>query len=109
MELSILRRLLGKRDDNEIGGVASRNPVGRFRVERSLKVSSRQVLIGEVIEGIIYTGYKVKGRAVSPIMKIERDHMEIDFAIAGDRVALMLEHEIPCEEGGEGGLEVYQS
>ncbi|NJE05918.1 translation factor [Thermococcus sp. M36] len=93
-----------KREDTNI---ASRKPVGRFRVEKSLKVFSRQVLIGEVIEGLIYPGYKVKGKSVSPIMKIERDHRRVDFAVAGDRVALMLEYEVPCEEGEE--LEIYQS
>ena len=85
----------------------SRKPIGKFRAEKALKVINRQVLVGEVTEGLIYPGYKVKGKAVSPIMGIERSRKRVDFAVAGDRVALMLEYEIPCEEGEE--LEIYRS
>ncbi|WP_324615389.1 tRNA-binding protein Pbp11 [Thermococcus thioreducens] len=106
MDVSILKRLLGRRDYHEVD-VVSREPVGKFRVEKILKVLNRQVLVGEVTKGLIYPGYKVKGKSVSPIMKIERNHQRVDFAVAGDRVALMLEHEVPCEEGEE--LEIYRS
>ncbi len=104
--MSLFRRIFRKKEKSDVE-IVSKHPVGRFRVEKSLKVFSRQVLIGEVIEGLIYPGYKVKGKSVSPIMKIERDHRRVDFAVAGDRVALMLEYEVPCEEGEE--LEIYQS
>ncbi|NJE09616.1 translation factor [Thermococcus sp. MAR1] len=104
--MSFLKRLLGRIEDHEVE-VVSTKPVGKFRVEKTLKVINRQVLVGEVTEGLIYPGYKVKGKAVSPIMRIERSHKRVDFAVAGDRVALMLEYEIPCEEGEE--LEIYQS
>jgi translation initiation factor IF-2 len=106
--VNLLKRLLGKEDEpkKEVE-VVSLKPVGMFRVEKVLRVLSRQVLIGEVLEGLVYPGYKVKGRGVSPVMKIEKDHRKVDFAVAGDRVALMLENEIPCENGEE--LEIYQS
>ncbi len=87
--------------------IVSQRPVGRFRVEKTLRVLTRQVLVGEVTEGLVYPGYKLKGRKAGVIMKVEKDHREVDFAVAGDRVALMLEYEVPCEEGEE--LEVYQS
>ncbi len=105
--MSFLRRLFKRDQKDSETDVVSRRPVGRFRVEKTLRVLSRQVLIGEVVEGLIYPGYKVKGRKASPIMGIERERRKVDFAVTGDRVAIMLEHEIPCEEGEV--LEVYQS
>ena len=106
--MGIMKRIFGGRKGRgEQVEVVSRRPVGRFRVEKTLRVLSRQVLMGEVVEGLIYPGYKVKGRKASPIMEIERERRKVDFAVTGDRVAIMLEHEIPCEEGEV--LEVYQS
>ncbi|ASJ02202.1 translation factor [Thermococcus profundus] len=95
------------RRGNQSVEVVSRRPTGRFRVEKKLTVLNRQVLVGEVVEGIIYPGYKVKGRKASPVMRIEKDHREVEFAISGDKVALILEREIPCEKGED--LEIYQS
>lgn len=45
--------------------------VGKFRVEKVLKVVFREVLVGEVFEGIIYFGYKFKGLSVGVIRVIE--------------------------------------
>ena len=104
--MSFLRRLFAPQKGSG-SEIVSRKPVGRFRVDRVLRVIHRQVLIGEVLEGLVYPGYKVKGRKASPIMGIEREHRKVDFAVAGDTVAIMLEHEIPCEKGEI--LEIYQS
>jgi translation initiation factor IF-2 len=102
--MGILDRFRKKTEEVEI---VSRRPVGSFKVEKVLKVLTRQVLVGEVLEGLIYPGYKLKGRKAGVVMKIEKDHREVDFAVAGDRVALTLENEIPCEENET--LEIYQS
>ena len=104
--MSFLRRLFTSKKDSGTE-IVSRKPVGRFRVERVLRVTHRQVLIGEVLEGLVYPGYKVKGRKASPIMRIERERRRVDFAVAGDTAALILENEIPCEKGEI--LEIYQS
>ncbi|MBP1911809.1 tRNA-binding protein Pbp11 [Thermococcus stetteri] len=87
--------------------IASRQPVGKFRVERVLKVASRETLIGEVLEGIIYPGYKLKGPSVGVVRAIEKDRKKADFAVAGDRVALIMETSTKAEKGQI--LEVYQS
>jgi len=105
--VSLLKRFLRGRREAQGVEIVSRRPVGKFKVERVLRVLARQVLIGEVLEGLIYPGYKLKGRKAGVIMKIEKERKEIDFALTGDRVALMLETEIPCTEGEI--LEVYQS
>ncbi|WP_232462894.1 tRNA-binding protein Pbp11 [Thermococcus sp. P6] len=104
MKLRLLKRIFRRGENTE---VASREPVGRFRVEESLKTPSGPVLVGEVVEGLIYPGYKVRGKGVSPIMWMELDGRRVDFAVEGDRVAITLEKWIPCEEGEE--LEVYRS
>ncbi|QDA32272.1 translation factor [Thermococcus indicus] len=105
--MNFLRIFRRKREETPEVEIVSRRPVGRFKVEKILRVLKRQVLIGEVLEGLIYPGYKVKGRKAGLIMEIERNHQKVNFAVAGDRVALMLENEIPCEKGET--LEVYQS
>ena len=103
--MSFLSKFFKK--DREDVEIVSRKPVGKFRVKKSLKIFGRQVLIGEVFEGIIYPGYKLRGKTVGIVMKIEMEKREADFAVAGDEVALMLENEIPCKKGDE--LEIYQS
>ena len=104
-----LKELFGRRGKQEESDVeiVSLRPVGRFQVERILRVLSRQVLVGRVTEGLVYPGYKIKGRKAGVIMKVEKDHRKVDFAVVGDEVALMLENEIPCREGEE--LEIYRS
>ncbi|MBO8174770.1 MAG: translation factor [Thermococcus sp.] len=87
--------------------IVSRTPVGRFRVLRVFQITGRQVLSGEVIGGVIYPGYKLKGKDVGVIMAIERQHKRVDFAISGDTVALILENNMKVEKGEV--LEVYQS
>lgn len=100
--IGIFRR---KRHKGEI--IASRYPVGKFRVEKVLKVAFKEVLVGEVLEGIVYPGYKLKGSSVGVIRAIEREHRKVDFAVAGDKVALMMESPTKAEEGQI--LEVHQS
>ncbi|WP_054840249.1 tRNA-binding protein Pbp11 [Thermococcus sp. JCM 11816] len=103
-------RILGRKRHKGGEIIASRYPpVGKFRVEKVLKVAFREVLVGgEVLEGIIYPGYKLKGgSSVGVIRAIEREHRKVDFAVAGDKVALMMESPTKAEEGQI--LEVYQS
>ncbi len=107
--MGLLDRILGRRArDENPPEIVSRNPVGRFKVERELRAMGRQILIGEVLEGIVYPAYKLKaGRKVALIYRIEKEHREVEFAVSGDRVALILEGEI--EVGKEEEIEVYQS
>ncbi|NJE54742.1 tRNA-binding protein Pbp11 [Thermococcus sp. 21S9] len=86
--------------------IASRKPVAKFRVEQVLNVLGRETLIGTV-EGIIYPGYKVKGRSIALIREIQRERKRVDFAVDGDRVALILEGKTNAKKGDV--LEVYQS
>ncbi|WP_297480916.1 tRNA-binding protein Pbp11 [Thermococcus sp.] len=99
-----LKRL--KKEDAGGEFIASRRPVGRFLVEEVLTVFGRETLIG-MVEGVIYPGYKVKGRAVALIREIQRDRKRVDFAVDGDRVALILEGRTNAKKGDL--LEVYQS
>ncbi|AMQ18967.1 tRNA-binding protein Pbp11 [Thermococcus peptonophilus] len=96
-----------RRKEHKGEGIASRQSVGKFRVEKVLKVAFREVLIGEVLEGIIYPGYKLKGPSVGVIRAIEREHRKVDFAVTGDRVAIMME--APTKAKEDQILEVYQS
>jgi len=86
--------------------IASRRPVARFRVEQVLTVLGRETLIGTV-EGIVYPGYKVKGREIAVIREIQRKRKKVDFAVDGDRVALILEGRTNAKKGET--LEIYQS
>lgn len=73
--------------------------VGKFRVEKVLKVVFREVLVGEVFEGIIYFGYKFKGLSVGVIRVIEWEYRKVDFVVVGDKVVIMMESLIKVEEG----------
>ncbi len=86
--------------------IASRKPVAFFKVEQTLNVLGRETLVGTV-EGIIYPGYKVKGRGVAIIREIQRERKRVDFAVDGDRVALILEGRTGAKKGDI--LEIYQS
>ena len=104
--MSFLRKFFrGQEKDREIE-IVSRNPVGKFRVEQTLNVLGKETLIGTV-EGIIYPGYKVKGKSVAVIREIQKDRKKVDFAVDGDRVALVLEGKTNAKKGDV--LEVYQS
>ena len=99
--------LKGK-DRKEVGGefIASRKPVARFRVEQVMNVLGRETLIGTV-EGIVYPGYKVRGKEIAVIREIQREKKRVDFAVGGDRVALILEGRTNAKKGET--LEIYQS
>ncbi|NJE61613.1 tRNA-binding protein Pbp11 [Thermococcus sp. 21S7] len=106
--MGILEKLFG-RAPKEVGGgefIASRKPVARFRVEQTLNILGKETLIGTV-EGIIYPGYKVRGRDIAPIREIQRERKRVDFAVDGDRVALILEGRANAKNGEV--LEVYRS
>lgn len=103
-ELSFIRRFFKKSEEIEI---FSKKPVAKFRVERVFNILGKPAIIGEVLEGIIYPGYKIKGKDVALIRKIQKDHRDVDFAIEYDRVALLLEGNINVKENEI--LEVYQS
>ncbi|WP_010479108.1 tRNA-binding protein Pbp11 [Thermococcus zilligii] len=106
--MGLLDRVFRRAKDENPLEIVSIKPVGKFRVEKSLTVWGRQVLIGEVLEGVIYPAYKVKaGKSVALIYRIEREHREVEFAAPGDRVALILEGEVKVRENDE--IEVYQS
>lgn len=103
--LGFLRRKVPEKETIE---VVSRSPVGRFRVSKILRVMGRQVLIGEVLEGVVYPAYKVKaGKRAALVYRIEKEHRKVEFAAPGDRVALILEGEVEAKAGEE--IEVYQS
>ncbi|WP_227738771.1 tRNA-binding protein Pbp11 [Thermococcus eurythermalis] len=104
--MSFLKKFFGRQGKAEEIKIVSRNPVGKFRVEQSLNVLGKEMLIGEV-EGIMYPGYKVKGESVAIIREIQRDRKKVDFAVDGDRVALVLEGKTNAKKGDV--LEVYQS
>ena len=98
-----------KRPEKEDAGgefIASRNPAGRFLVDEVLTVFGRETLIGTV-EGVVYPGYKVKGKGIAVIREIQRNRKRVDFAVDGDRVALILEGRTNAKKGDL--LEVYQS
>ncbi len=106
--MDILRRIFKKPKGgiNKIE-IVSRKPVGKFRVLQVFNIFGKQVLAGEVLEGIIYPGYKLKGRNVGIVRNIEKNRKKVYFAVSGDVVALMLENKMDVN-GGEL-LEVYQS
>jgi len=100
--LSFLKRLFRRS-----GEIASKKPVGKFKVDSVLDDGA---ISGEVLDGIIYSGYKLKPKGkkiVVPIMKIMRGKEEIEFAIEYDRVILLPEDKLKVEEGEI--LEVYAS
>ena len=107
--MGLLGKLFGKKQEpcNEEIEVVSRNPVATFRVENVLKVMKREVLIGTVNGGVVYPGYKVKGKCVALIYTIERNRERVEFAVDGDKVALILEGKMKARKGDI--LEVYQS
>ncbi|WP_297091042.1 tRNA-binding protein Pbp11 [Thermococcus sp.] len=105
MELSFLSRLFeGSKEEQKIRTIPGK-PVGKFRVESVLRVFTRQVLIGEVTEGIVYPGCKLRGGSIGKVVKIEMGRRQVDLAESGNKVAIMLENEIPAKKGDE--LEIY--
>ncbi len=105
MHLSFLSRFFKHGGDET--AVVSRKAAGRFRVDEVLEIIGKQVLVGEVIEGVIYPGYKVKGEGAAPIRAIQRDKKSVDFAVEYDRVALILEGHISAVKGEI--VEIYRS
>jgi translation initiation factor IF-2 len=87
--------------------VVSKHPVAVFQVESVLNIAGREVIIGTVEGGLVYPGYKVKDGGTAIIYAIERDHKSVDFAVDGDKVALMLDGKVEAKKGKT--LEVYQS
>ncbi|WP_232460947.1 tRNA-binding protein Pbp11 [Thermococcus radiotolerans] len=107
MDVSFLSRLLGgdeRKEEPSTQGVSGK-PIGKFRVDSVLRVFTRPVLIGEVLEGTVYPGCKLKGRGTGKIVRMEQERREVEFAASGDRVALMLENGMSVEEGDV--LEIY--
>ena len=104
--MSFLRRFFGGRKKAEEIEIVSRKPVAKFKVEQTLNILGKETLIGTV-EGIIYPGYKVKGESVALVREIQKDRKKVDFAVDGDRVALVLEGKTNAKKGDV--LEVYQS
>ena len=102
--LSFFRRIF-KRGSGEV--ITSRNPIGKFRVKRELKSGEKQALLGEVLEGVIYPGYKLKGNGVALIRRLRQGGKEMDFAVEYDEVVILLEGKIRVKENEI--LEVYQS
>lgn len=100
----MFRRLFGRNWGIE---VVSREPAGRFRVSKVLALPGRRALLGEVLEGVIYPGYKLKGKGVALVRSIERERRRVDFAVLGDEVTLITEGEVGAKEGEV--LEVYPS
>ncbi|AFL94851.1 hypothetical protein CL1_0645 [Thermococcus cleftensis] len=87
--------------------VVSREPVGKFIVAGVTYVLGKQVLAGIVKEGLIYPGYKLKGKNVALIREIYIQNRKIDFAVGGDEVALLLEGHMEVKTGEV--LNVYRS
>lgn len=87
--------------------VFSKRPVAKFKVERVFEILGREVLVGEVAEGVIYPGYKVKRKKAALIREIQRERQRVDFALEYDKVALVLEGRLNPKAGEM--LEVYQS
>ncbi len=104
--MKFLRRFFGKDREVEKIEIVSRRPVAKFKVEQILNVLGKETLIGTV-EGIIYPGYKIKGKNTALVRRIEKDRKTVDFAVDGDRVALVLEGKTNAKKGDL--LEVYQS
>ncbi|WP_456367193.1 tRNA-binding protein Pbp11 [Thermococcus sp.] len=97
---------LKRHDEERAEFIASKKPAARFSVENVVNILGREALIGTV-EGVIYPGYKVKGKGIAVIREIQRDRKRVDFAVDGDRVALILEGRTNAKKGDL--LEVYQS
>ncbi|AIF68735.1 hypothetical protein PAP_01475 [Palaeococcus pacificus DY20341] len=102
--MSFFKRIFKRDIHNEI---ASRNPIGKFRVKKELKSGEKQALLGEVLEGVIYPGYKLKGDGVALVRRLKQGDKEIDFAVEYDEVVILLEGKIRVKENDI--LEVYQS
>jgi translation elongation factor EF-1alpha len=103
--MEFLRRILKGEETEE--DLVSREPVAFFSVERVMNVMGRETLVGRVEGGIVYPGYKIKGRGVALIRAIEMEHRRVEFAVDGDKVALILEGKAGTKKGMT--LEIYQS
>jgi len=104
--VSFLKRFFKGQEKGKKIEIVSRSPIGKFMVEQTLNVLGRETLVGTV-EGVIYPGYKVKGRDIAIIREIQRERKRVDFAVDGDRVALILEGKTKAKKGDV--LEIYQS
>ncbi|ASJ08560.1 translation factor [Thermococcus siculi] len=106
--MSLFRRFFRGKNKPEAGvEIVSRKPAGKFHVVGITHVLGKQVLGGVVLEGTIYPGYKLKGGGVAVIRGIYIQNREVDFAVEGDQVALVLEGTLKLK--GDEVIEVYQS
>ncbi|MDI3474629.1 MAG: hypothetical protein PWQ79_1819 [Thermococcaceae archaeon] len=105
--MGILEKIFGGRKGEGEIEIVSRKPVGSFRVDEVFYRQGRQALVGEVLGGLIYPGYKVKGGGTALIREIQSERKKVDFAVSGDRVVLLLEGRLEVSPGQI--LEVYQS
>lgn len=108
-KMGLFEKFFGKKrePEREKVEIVSKHPVATFRVENVLNVMGRDVLVGTVEGGIVYPGYKVKGGGVALIYGIERNRERVEFAVGGDKVALMLEGKVRAKKGDV--LEIYPS
>jgi len=87
--------------------IFSRKPVGKFKVKEVFEIFEREIVVGEVVEGVIYPGYKIKGERAALIREIQKERRRVDFALEYDLVALVLEGKLSPKAGEILG--VYQS
>ncbi|NJF24330.1 tRNA-binding protein Pbp11 [Thermococcus sp. Bubb.Bath] len=108
--MGLLGKFFGrKREPLEEGiEIVSRHPVASFHVESVLRIGEKVTIIGTVEGGMVYPGYKVKGKKNAALVYIiEKDRKRVEYAVDGDKVALILEGRIETKKGDT--LEVYQS
>ncbi|MDK2869747.1 MAG: hypothetical protein PWP39_982 [Pyrococcus sp.] len=104
-----LKKKKGREEEKEKIEILSKNPSGKVVVEEVVNVMGREVIIGTVESGMIGVGFKVKGPSgVGGVVRIERNREKVEFAIAGDEIAMAIDGKIGKVKKGDV-LEVYQT
>ncbi len=79
------------------------NPVGRIKILRTYGEGTG--LRAEIIDGLVYPGYRLSRKKRVPIRRLRMEGRDVDFAVEGDTVDVSLEGELNAEPGDT--LEVY--
>jgi hypothetical protein len=98
--MGLLKRIFGGR----WGGSKPGRPTGRIEVLKQYEGGKNHLRV-RVLDGLMYPGYRVSKKERVPIRRLMMKDREVDFAVEGDIVDVILDGELDAETGDT--LEVY--
>ncbi len=98
--MGLLRRIFG----GKRGGLEPGRPTGRIEVLEQCEGGKNHLRV-RVLDGLVYPGYRVSKKERAPIRRLMMKGREVDFAVEGDIVDVILDGELDAKAGDT--LKVY--